>query len=1452
MIKLSIKMKWTSLAMAFILVPMVAMAQLQPKAARSLFAPAPKHMAKALNSSSHKKALRSIAPAPKRDNGDAPTIYGIVLNDPYEYFVGSFKAEPGMSVENVYADENLDASGAAVYALGNLYVNCMEQYWYEISTTQYVFDTESWDLLDVREDLYQSSSAACMAYDATTDRIYGIFYDDSGTEYMGFGYTTTTDPEPNYIRFYEEDETPMVMAVSPEGTIYAIDVNGLFLTINKETGELTRIGHTDVKPAYMQDAVIDPATGRFYWAAFTDEERGGLYEVNTATGEATLISYFPNNEEFVGLYIPDAGAAETAPADITDLAVNFEGASLTGQVTYTIPTTTVGGDALTGPVTAYLVIDGETYQMEAQPGQHCTFDVTVRNNGEYSAMAYIVAEGGQSNKAKLTVWLGYDYPKAVANLKLTREGNTAVLTWEAPTIGMHGGYVNPDELNYVISRTGFWTDQHVGTTFTEDMTGKTGNYQYYVRPVQHELAGEGLYSNEVFFGPEDEAWDVPYELFFTGSDLSSCIIIDANNDGTTWTYNWGGYLACEGAPSGADDDWVITPKFKLKAGQMYKLTYRAAAKMGPLNPEKMEVKMGNEASIDGMTTLIATEEYTDIYSNTGCEDRVQYITVDEDGNYCFGFHAISTNGYQLNLASMSIEPTANISAPAAVTNLQVVAGAQGALSATISFTAPTVDLEGNELTAIGRIDILRGEEVIYTFENPTPGAEYSYTDNGAQLGNNTYKVIPYSTAGDNGMDAEATVYCGVEIPDLPSNVVLTLDGNMATLTWDAPTAGINGGYINPDQVIYTIYDTSYGNVIADNITGNSFSIEVPIYDGDQYGLSLAIGTRNEAGMNPDVMVSNGVVVGKPYELPIKESFNRGFPAYSWFLIGETMDDDGWDMIEHDGADGNTGYARFYGTSLWGGEEQSMILGKVSLKGAANPVLRLNVASYFSVGDKLLIEVCDNIYGPYQVIKTITFDDPALESWTPIEVSLAEFADRDYIHLSFHAIPAAEDCNIFIDEIEVRDVLDHDAAITAFSVSDNLVEVGKTTADVNVTVTNRGVEDLIQGDYNVLVYAGDRVIGTYEGRALQPYENWNITCQYVPESADPSPVAIYALIEYRADQDLSNNRSDSYEVKVIKPELPAVELLTAVKQGGNTMLMWSEPDLSGSPVQVVTDDFEDYIPFDINRAGDWTFYDEDGLPTTTNYYFPGREQPMAYIVMNPGMVQRLVGTLADTWPAHSGEQYMATFCAVGGDNDDWMVSPELSGNAQTITFYAKSGSETQGHEMFEVYYSTDDNTIESMIQTGDEVYKVPAGEWTMYSVEVPEGAKFFAIRCISHDRCALMIDDVTYESAAHPLEVQLVGYNVYCNGELITPEPITELFYLIPGIDQNASYYVTAVYDLGESEPSNVVSVTSSGIDEMTLDEFKGDETIYDLQGREVLSPERGQVYVKKGKKFLMK
>ena len=152
------------------------------------------------------------------------------------------------------------------------------------------------------------------------------------------------------------------------------------------------------------------------------------------------------------------------------------------------------------------------------------------------------------------------------------------------------------------------------------------------------------------------------------------------------------------------------------------------------------------------------------------------------------------------------------------------------------------------------------------------------------------------------------------------------------------------------------------------------------------------------------------------------------------------------------------------------------------------------------------------------------------------------------------------------------------------------------------------------------------------------------------------------------------------MKVLKPELPAVEQLDATKQGENTMLMWSEPELSGTPVQVVTDDFEDCIPFDINRAGRWTFYDVVGLPTTTNYYFPGRNEPMAFIVMNLGMVQRLEGTLADTWPAHSGESEPSNSVSISDSGIEELSMDDL----QNAPIYDLQGRRVLNPERGQIY------------------------------------------------------------------------------------------------------------------------------------------------------------------------
>lgn len=55
---------------------------------------------------------------------------------------------------------------------------------------------------------------------------------------------------------------------------------------------------------------------------------------------------------------------------------------------------------------------------------------------------------------------------------------------------------------------------------------------------------------------------------------------------------------------------------------------------------------------------------------------------------------------------------------------------------------------------------------------------------------------------------------------------------------------------------------------------------------------------------------------------------------------------------------------------------------------------------------------------------------------------------------------------------------------------------------------------------------------------------------------------------------------------------------------------------------------------------------------------------------------------------------------------------------------------------------------------------------------------------------------------------------------------------------NATYYVTAVYEQGESLPSNEVNVTASGIDEI-MATMPADARIFDLQGRQLIELQPG-------------
>ena len=231
---------------------------------------------------------------------------------------------------------------------------------------------------------------------------------------------------------------------------------------------------------------------------------------------------------------------------------------------------------------------------------------------------------------------------------------------------------------------------------------------------------------------------------------------------------------------------------------------------------------------------------------------------------------------------------------------------------------------------------------------------------------------------------------------------------------------------------------------------------------------------------------------------------------------------------------------------------------------------------------------------------------------------------------------------------------------------------------------------------------------------------------------------------------------------------------------------------------------------------------------------GKEQ--AYIVFNASRIG-----LNEIASAYSGSKCLISFCAAT-ENDDWLISPQLLGSAQTISFYVRAMLAYYSPETFEIWISRSGRELADFTLLTQE--SVRNETWLRKSYDLPDGVRYFAIRCTSQQKWALMIDDIEY-IPAQPA-VNLNGYNVYRNGENIA-DCIGETEYLDPEVDATAdlTYHVSAVYDDGESIFSNPAVINLSGVDgidasglsvkavdgRITIEGAEGKVSVYTTDGR---------------------
>lgn len=764
---------------------------------------------------------------------------------------------------------------------------------------------------------------------------------------------------------------------------------------------------------------------------------------------------------------------------------------------------------------------------------------------------------------------------------------------------------------------------------------------------------------------------------------------------------------------------------------------------------------------------------------------------------------------------------------------------KGELKATVTYTAPTKSVTGTTLESLSKVVLTsRGGADKYEFTNVVPGQVIVQEVTMNHGSDNSLTGVAYS--GDTrGLTVEhKSIFCGKDIPLAPENVCLrpTADYTGAILSWDAVgEVGENGGYVDPSAVTYYVFDAfgSYYDPAIAETTKTSLTLAYPGLEGqDFFAYQVTAGYEENYSLDNS---SNIAIVGTPAQLPFTESFANGRYDNAWTL------DPSSDYSGHQYGAVTDGYlsgvSAFDGDNgffYWLPSQKDVVLGIMSLRAdisrAANPALEFR---YLGENGTLEILLAGGT-GTLAQVQTIELASSQATGWALATIPLSDYRMAGAVNFEIRFIADGKSLSgVALDDISVRDLADSGLRIVSASASSTKTEPGNVLA-FTAHVHNQGAQTAETAA--ILWVNGVKVDEKPEGQlAADAFSDVEFEYE-VPMNA-PEQLDVRLSVE-------AQDTCDDYEwtISVKYQPYPTVSSLSADvdENGTQVVLTWNAPVFDIPEPQTVFEDFEsaDYEPMSISGAGDWKVYDGDGDVTINMFYETGnpyQTQPMAFQLFNNEVATpRYEGDGV----AHSGSSFMVAPASYSRDNDNWLISPELSGRAQTIDFYAMSFI-IIWPETFEVLYSTTGNNPEDFIR--DSVLKdVDIPEvWTHYEADLPEGAKYFAIHHIGTETWALLVDDITYEAMPSlPADLAVEGYHVMRDNELLTSQPVKDTRYVdtLPAGDGTFEYTYTVVpvYNRGTGRGVQVsVHGTHLGVEPITVSDIDSGDVFFNLQGMRV-------------------
>ncbi len=1399
-----------------------------------------KTLALPLKSDQSKSLIRNKAQAPAsltntklkfREGATLPTMYGDVI---YSKNWSDQNAPKGIYILPSAAGQNFQlqalTQGSTAFQMEDYVYTCAEQSFFGmlLGVSINIIDPTTWEVIGEKTTDKKQYRVVDTSPDPTTGIIYAITYNSDASALQLATLAPSEATGYSVTAINEMAGLWNSIAFAPDGQLYGIlapaDTEASLHKIDKATGEATLVGPTGHTAKYLSSSEIDPKTGKMYWTVCTDDA-GYITEVNLATGAATGLFQFPGGEEVTGLFFPTPAAEDTAPAAVTNLVASFPEGSLTGTIEFVAPSTLFNGTEASGKLNYTIIANDQKLTGTTVYGAEAIHSFTAPSAGIYTFTVYVSNAVGNGPKTRTKCFIGTGIPKApVATASYNFDTKVMTVNWSTVTESADGGYIDPGGVSYTVSRIVNDGNPKVvaasisETSFTETIqTPDTlTNYTYTVVAKYSGATSDVATTNPVTIGYSP----LPFmQDFSSETSMQMMVVLDANEDNRTWTrFNVGTSSAPDFAAryyyhsKNTGNDWLFTPLFRMEAGKAYPISFLTWSKGRYL--ESIEVKYGNSFSPEAMTNTLLEPTTIQIDGKANAQPYTFYIMPTTTDKYSVGFHAISKpDQFYLFVDDIYIGEGIAVTAPDAPT-LTLVPDPEGENKMTINVKAPTLDFIGNPVQGLTKIEILREDSVIKTFDNPTAGQLYTYIDELEHGGTISYSAVAYNADG-KGKPVSDSQFVGTDKPAAPQNVTLaeTSTPGEVTLSWDPVTKDHNGNTINPARVKYTIAEQVTSGWVPkfENLTETSMTFMALEDPNVQDFVTYAVFAKTDGGENG--AVSDMIPVGSPY-MGMIESFPNKSSSYILGMQLLSGTDATWKIMGDDfspSVDNDNGTI-VHGSKQKGGSS-GLFTGKIDLTGMTNPGISLY--TFNLIGDnpaqfdlnEYRIEAREVGATEWTTLtQGVVNNLGPVNQWHKISCSLEAFANK-VIQVRLVAVTRVYTYTIF-DDIRITSQTAHDLAAVRITAPEK-VKTG-TSYNVQVEVKNDGQQPSAAA--TVDFFTNGQKVATKSIDVLESGKKATVEFTAEMSALATEPVQHYAVVNYPADLAPDNNTSATVTVNPNISTLPVPTELIATFENSAVALTWNEPSLEGDVAVTLTETFEEADSWAHELEG-WTFVDVDQSPVggIQNRVVPG-------IVPGTTLASFFVFDNSDetqwnqTFAAQSGHKYLAAlFRYDDGTTDDWAILPELDGSAQTITFYAKSYS-SQYPEKIALYYSTTGTNISDFTELVAPA-TVP-GEWTLYTADIPEGALYFAIRSCGSGSFMMMIDDVTFTKGSSSAHLALMGYNVYRNGNKINNEIVEEIEFIDESGTSNDTYQVTALYqNKGESAGSNTATPTPSGLDD---------------------------------------